>query len=66
MTRYSLLLWLFNLYVGYIIQYTGLDKSQAGIKIARRSINVYKYEDNIPIIAESKEELKSILIRRGH
>ena len=64
MTRYSLLLWLFNLYVGYIILYAGLDKSQAGIKIAGRNINIHRDEDDIALIAESKE-LKSLLMRRG-
>ena len=65
MTRYTLSLWLCNLYVGYIIQYTGLDKSQAGIKIAGRSINMHRYEDYTTLIAESKEVLKSLLMRRG-
>ena len=65
MTRYTLSLWLFNLYVRYIIQYAGLDKSQAGIKIAGRSININRYEDDTTLIAESKEELKSPLVRRG-
>ena len=46
MTRYTESLWLFNLYVGYIIQYAGLDKSQAAIKIAGRSINIHRYEDD--------------------
>ena len=63
MTRYALSLWLFNLYVGYIIQYAGLDKSQAVIKIAGRSINIHRYEDDTTIIAESKEELKSLWMR---
>ena len=65
MTRYSLLLWLFNLYVGYIILYAGLDKSQAGIKIAGRNINIHRYENDTTLIAEGKEELKSLSMRRG-
>ena len=65
MTRYTLSLWLFNLYVRYIIQYAGLDKSQAGIKIAGRSINIHRYEDDTTLIAESKEKLKSLAMRRG-
>jgi len=65
MTRHTLSLWLFKLYVGYIFQCAGLDKSQAGIKIAGRSINIHRYEDNTTIIAESKKELKSISMRRG-
>ena len=63
MPRYTLSFWLFNLYVGYFIQYAGLDKSQAAIKIAGRSINIHKYEDDTTIIAESKEELKSLWMR---
>ena len=63
MTRYTLSLWLCNLYVGYIIQYAGLDKFQAGIKIAGRSINIHRYEDDTSLMAESKE-LKSLLMRR--
>ena len=62
MTRYTLSLWLFNLYVRYIIQYAGLDKSQAGIKIAGRSINNHKYADDTTLMAES-EELKSLLMK---
>ena len=65
MTRYTLSLWLFNLYVRYIIQYAGLDKSQARIKIAGRSIKIHRYEDDTTLIAESKKELKSLSMRRG-
>ena len=65
MARYTLSLWLFNVYVGYIFQYAGLDKSQARIKIAGRSINIHRYEDNNTIIAESKKELKNLSMRRG-
>ena len=65
MTRYTLSLWLFNLYIGYIFQCTGLDKSQAGIKIAGRSINIHRYEDDTTLIAESKEKLKSLAMRKG-
>ena len=65
MTRYTLSLWLLNLYVGYIFQCAGLDKSQAGIKIAGRSINIHRYEDDTTLIIESKEELKSLSVRRG-
>ena len=64
MTRYTLSLWLFNSYVGYFIQYAGLDKSQAGIKIAGRSINIHIYENDTTLIAESKEKLKSLSMRR--
>ena len=64
MTRYTLSLWLCNLYVAYIIQYAGLDKSQAGLKITGRSINIHRYEDNTTLIIESKV-LKSLSMRRG-
>ena len=64
MARYTLSLWLFNVYVGYIFQYAGLDKSQAGIKIAGRSINIHIYENDTTLIAESKEKLKSLSMRR--
>ena len=42
---------------------TGLDEAQAGIKIARRNINNLRYADNTTLIAESKEELKSLLMK---
>ena len=45
------------------MQNAGLDKSQAGIKIARRNINNLRYADDTTLMAESKEELKSLLIR---
>ena len=64
MTTCTFLLWLLNFYTGYIIQYAGLHKSQAGIKIAGRNINIHRDEDDIALIAESKE-LKSLLMRRG-
>ena len=65
MTRCTFSLWLFNFYIGYIIRYAGLHKSKAEINIAGRNINIHKYEDDIALIAESKEELKSPLVRRG-
>ena len=54
---------LFNLYAEYIIRNAGLDKAQAGIKIARRNINNFRYADDTTLMAESKEELKSLLIK---
>ena len=54
---------LFNLYVEYIMQKARLDDSQAGIKIAGRNINNFRCADDTTLMAESKEELKSILIR---
>ena len=63
MTRCTFSLWLFNFYTGYIILYAGLHKSQAGIKIAGRNINNLRYADDTTLIAESKEELKSFLMK---
>ena len=53
---------LFNLYVEYIMLNAGLDELQAGIKIARRNINKLRYTDDITLIADSEEELKSLLM----
>ena len=58
MTRYTLSFWLFNLYVGYFIQYAGLDKSHAGFKITGRSINIQKYEYDTTLIVECKKQTK--------
>ena len=52
---------LFNLYAEYIMQNVGLDEAQAGIKVARRNINNLKYADDTTLMAESEEELKSLL-----
>ena len=55
---------LFNLYAEYIIRNAGLDEAQAGIKIARRSINSLRYVDDIsPLWKKRKEELKSLLMK---
>ena len=54
---------LFNLYVEYIRQNARLDEVQAGIKIASRSTNNLRYVDDTTLVAESKEELKSVLMR---
>ena len=54
---------LFNLYAEYIIQNAGLESSQTGIKIAGRSINNLRYADDTTLIAESKEEQKSLLMK---
>ena len=50
-------------YAEYIMWNAGLDKSQAGIKIARRSINNLRYADDTTLMAESEEELKSLLTK---
>ena len=54
---------LFNLYAEYITRNAGLDKAQAGIKIAGRNINNLRYADDTTHMAESEEELKSLLMR---
>ena len=54
---------LFNLYAEYIVRNAGLDEAQAGIKIARRNINNLRYTDDITLMEESKEELKSLLMK---
>ena len=54
---------LFNLYAEYIIRNAGLDKAQAGIKIARRNISNLRYADDTTLTAESEEELKSFLMK---
>ena len=52
---------LLNLHAVYIMRNTRLDEAQAGIKIGRRNINNFKYADDTTLMAESKEELKSLL-----
>ena len=54
---------LFNFYAECIIQNARLDEAQAGIKITRRSINNHRYADDTTLMAESEEELKSLLIK---
>ena len=54
---------LFNLYAKYIMQNARLDEAQAGIKIARRNINNLRYADDTTLMAESEEELKSLLMK---
>ena len=54
---------LFNLYAEYIMRNAGLEEAQAGIKTARRNINNLRYADDATLMAESEEELKSILMK---
>ena len=53
---------LFNFYSEYIMQNAGLGETQAGIKIARRNINNLRYANDTTLMAESKKELKSLLM----
>ena len=52
-----------NLYAEYITRNAGLDEAQAGIKIARRNINNLRYADDTTLMAESEEQLKSLLMK---
>ena len=54
---------LFNLYSEYIMRNAGLEEAQAGIKIARRNLHNLRYADDITLMAESEEELKSLLMK---
>ena len=54
---------LFNLYAEYILRNAGLEEAQVGIKIARRNINNLRYADDTTLMAESKEELKNLLMK---
>ena len=54
---------LFNLYAEYIMRNVRLDEAQAGIKIAGRNINNLRYADDTTLMAESEEELKSLLMK---
>ena len=60
---YILSPFLFHLYVEYIMQNAGLDKSQVGIKIAGRNISNLRYADDTTVMAESEEELNNLLMR---
>ena len=55
--------YLFNLYAEYIMRNTELEETQAGIKIAGRNINNLRYADDTTLMAESEEELKSLLMK---
>ena len=55
--------YLFNFYAEYIMRNAGLDEAQAGIKIARRNINNLRNADDTTLMAESEEELESLLVK---
>ena len=59
--KVNIYIYLFNLYAGYIMRNAGLHEAQAGIKIAGRNINNLRYADDTTLMAESEEELKSVL-----
>ena len=54
---------LFNLYAEYILRNAGLEEAQAGIKIAGRNINNFRYTDDTTLVAENEEELKSLSMK---
>ena len=55
--------YLFNLYADYIMRNPGLEEAQAGIKVAGRNINNFRYADDTTLMAESEEELKTLLMK---
>ena len=63
MSRLYIVTCLFTLYVEYIMRNTGLDEAQAGIKIAGRNISNLRYADDTTLMSESKEKLKSFLMK---
>ena len=63
MLRLYIVTLLFNLYAEYIMRNAGLEEAQAGIKIAGRNISHLRYADDTTLMAESEEELKSLLMK---
>ena len=63
MSRLYIVTLLFNFYAEYIMRNAGLEEAQAGAEIARRNINNLRCADNITLMAESEEELKSFLMK---
>ena len=64
MSRLYIVTYLVNLNAEYIMQNAGLDDSQAGIKIAGRNINNFRYADDTTVMAKSEEKLKNLLMVR--
>ena len=63
MSRLYIVTLFINFYAEYIMRNAGLEEAQAGIKIARRNINNLRYADDTTLMSESKEELKSLLMK---
>ena len=63
MSQLYIIMCLFNLYAEYIMRNAGLDEAQAGIKIAGTNINNFRYADDTTLMAESEDELKSLLMK---
>ena len=63
MSRLYIVTLLINLYAEYTMRNAGLEEAQAGIKISGRNINNLRYADDITLMAESEEELKSLLMK---
>ena len=63
MSRLYIVTLVFNFYAEYILWNARLEEAQAGIKIARRNINNLRYTDDTNLMAESEEELKSLLMK---
>ena len=63
MSRLYIVTLFINFYAEYIMRNAGLEEAQAGIKIARRNINNLRYADDTTLRSESKEELKSLLMK---